>query len=79
MILSNYEVLSILSNSIFIFIWTWILNYLCKSGYTGISWFLVIFPYIFIAIILIGFFSSIKGKFTVNDYNTLIKEAKNNK
>ena len=44
----------ILVNLLFIGIWTWFLNFLCKSGYTTISWILVILPFImFILMILI--------------------------
>ena len=35
---------------IFAFVWTFILGYLCKNGYTSISWFLVLLPYIIIAL-----------------------------
>ncbi len=27
-------------------IWTWLLNFICKSGYIGLSWFLVFLPII---------------------------------
>ena len=37
--------------SLFVFIWTWFLNFLCSKNYTGISWFLVIIPYLFTAFI----------------------------
>ena len=32
---------------LYIIFWTFILNLICKSGFTGISWFLVLFPFIF--------------------------------
>ena len=35
---------------LFAFIWTYILGWLCKKGYSSISWFLVVFPYIVIAL-----------------------------
>ena len=38
---------------IFIVIWTWFLNFLCSNNYTGVSWFLVIIPYLFM-IFLVG-------------------------
>ena len=38
---------------IFIVIWTWFLNFLCSKNYTGVSWFLVIIPYLFM-IFLVG-------------------------
>ena len=39
-----------LVNILFTMGWTWILNRLCSSGYTRVSWFLVLFPYVFILI-----------------------------
>jgi len=38
---------------IYILFWTWILNLICKDGHTGISWLLVLFPFI-LFFILIG-------------------------
>jgi hypothetical protein len=26
--------------------WTWVLNIICRAGYSYVSWFLVIFPFI---------------------------------
>jgi hypothetical protein len=31
---------------LFAFIWTYVLGWLCEKGYTSISWFLVLLPYI---------------------------------
>ena len=39
----------------FIFLWTWFLDFLCRKGHTGISWFLVLLPFIFM--LLIFFFA----------------------
>lgn len=41
-----------ISKVIYILFWTWILNLICKDGYTNISWFLVLFPIIFLFILL---------------------------
>ena len=38
---------------IYILFWTWILNLICKDGHTGISWLLVLLPWIFL-LVLIG-------------------------
>jgi len=38
---------------IYILFWTWILNLICKDGHTGVSWLLVLFPFI-LFFILIG-------------------------
>lgn len=33
---------------IFMLLWTWILDLICKAGYSSISWFLVLLPFIII-------------------------------
>ena len=38
---------------IYIIFWTWILNTLCKAGYTNLSWFLLLLP-IILMFIMIG-------------------------
>jgi len=37
---------------IYILFWTWILNLICKDGYTGISWLLVLLPFILLFILI---------------------------
>jgi hypothetical protein len=41
---------------VFAFIWTFILGWLCKKGYTSISWFLVLLPYILIILAMLGIY-----------------------
>lgn len=47
-----------LGKLMYIFFWTWILNFICKKGYKNISWFFVLFPFIlffiFIAMFVLG-------------------------
>jgi hypothetical protein len=58
--------LCLLFNVLFIAIWTWFLNFLCREGYTIISWILVLLPFIlFILMILFSY--------------EVIKRLKNNK
>lgn len=38
------------ANVLFTLFWTWGLNRLCSAGYTSVSWFLVLFPYLFLVI-----------------------------
>jgi len=39
---------------IYVLFWTWVLNLICKDGHTGISWFLVLIPFILLfAIVLL--------------------------
>ena len=54
-IFANFRVFFILTKIVFAFIYTLILNFLCKKGYKSFSWFLVLLPYILILIVLIGF------------------------
>jgi len=30
----------------FIILWTWVLSYLCKKGFSNLSWFLVLLPWV---------------------------------
>ena len=47
--------------------WTWILNLMCKDGYSSIAWFFVILPilamFVFIATILKVFGAELKSMF----------------
>lgn len=37
---------------LFVVIWTWFLNYLCKKGYKGISWFLLFLPFLSVLLVV---------------------------
>ena len=37
---------AVLMRLVFAFFWTYVLGWLCKKGYTSISWFLVLLPYV---------------------------------
>lgn len=37
---------------IYILFWTWILNLICRDGYTSISWILVLLPFILLFVIM---------------------------
>ena len=41
---------------VFAFIWTFVLGWLCNKGYTSISWFLVLLPYIIMALALMNLY-----------------------
>lgn len=40
-------------NLIFAFLWTFILGWLCKKGFSAISWFLVLLPYIVLVLAML--------------------------
>lgn len=51
---------TIVPNTLFIFLlkliyiafWTWVLNYLCKIGFTNISWLLFLVPFIMFFVLI---------------------------
>jgi len=49
--LGKVSMMTLLVKAFFILLWTWFLNYLCKKGHSGISWFLVLFPFILMLMI----------------------------
>jgi hypothetical protein len=49
---------------VLIILWTWLLSYFCRNGYTSLSWFLVLLPWL---LMFMAFFvyviNTIKGLF----------------
>ena len=41
-----HNALFFIAKAIYILVWTWILQFLCKKGYKTVSWFLVLLPII---------------------------------
>tara|TARA_Y100000816_G_C25986623_1_gene515324 strand:- start:101 stop:418 length:318 start_codon:yes stop_codon:yes gene_type:complete len=38
---------------LYILVWTWILQKLCKKGYKSVSWLIVLFPYVLMFLVLL--------------------------
>jgi len=55
-LISGVKVVAVFFKLVFAFIWTFILAWLCDKGYKGISWFLVLLPYIIIALAAFGIY-----------------------
>ena len=53
---SGMRIMIIVVKLLFAFIWTFILAWLCKKGYKSISWFLVLLPYIIMALAMLGIY-----------------------
>ena len=47
-------------NCIFILFWTFILDLMCKNGYSGLSWFILLLPFILTFMFLAMIFSQAK-------------------
>lgn len=51
---NGVRVMHVAINLIVAFIWTLILSWICGKGFTCVSWFLVLFPYIVMVLVLFG-------------------------
>lgn len=60
MAMNKFELMSILVKVLFVAIWTWFLNFLCSQGYTVVSWFLVLLPFILFFLMLLFAYEIIK-------------------
>jgi hypothetical protein len=54
------QVMTIVVKIAFILLWTWFLNFLCSKGYKSVSWFLVILPYLLIAVTMLLAYEVVK-------------------
>jgi hypothetical protein len=61
-LMNRMPILGIFVNLVMAFIWTFILNYLCSKGFKIVSWFLVLFPFMVIALGFVGFIRLTKSQ-----------------
>lgn len=59
---SGFQILAIIVKLIFAFIWTIVLNWLCKKGWKTLSWILVLLPFILIVLVYIGMWKLSKNQ-----------------
>ena len=57
-LLNGFHMIYAFWKIIFAFIWTFVLGWLCKKGYTSISWFLVLLPYVLILLAMLNIYNS---------------------
>ena len=50
-VITKLSAISIGLKAIFIIVWTWFLDFLCRKGHESISWFLVLLPIIMMLMI----------------------------
>ena len=53
---NGVSVMMVFMKLVFAFIWTFVLGWLCDKGYKSISWFLVLLPYIIIALAMLNIY-----------------------
>ena len=46
----NFRFITLAVKALFVFIWAWILNWLCRKGLQAVSWILVLLPFILFAL-----------------------------
>lgn len=51
---SGFHFMAIIIKLIFAVIYTFILGWLCKKGWKGLAWFLVLLPYVLILLMMFG-------------------------
>jgi hypothetical protein len=60
-LLNGVHLMGPVVNLVFAFIWTYVLGWMCKNGYSSIAWFLVLLPYIMMALVMLNLFSEVGG------------------
>jgi hypothetical protein len=64
---------------VFLVFWTWLLNFLCSRGYPGVSWFILLLPYILLFFVFLLTASDIRNiETTRKDSKTVTVIAPNN-
>lgn len=53
---SGVRVMAVVFKLFFAFVWTFLLGWLCRKGFRALSWFLVLLPYIVIAMTMFGLY-----------------------
>jgi hypothetical protein len=61
-IVYGFGLFAILAKVILILVWTWFLNYLCVKNLVGLSWFLVILPYVVLLVAILMTMDAIEMK-----------------
>ncbi len=55
-LLNGAALMAVFIKLVFAFLWTFFLGWLCKKGLKTLSWFLVLLPYIIIALAMFGIY-----------------------
>lgn len=55
--LFSVPILMVFINFLFALFWTFILGWLCRKGFSSVSWFLVLLPYVVMLMQALGFIS----------------------
>ncbi len=53
---NGFNIMAVLGNLLFTFVFTFILSWLCKVGLTSLSWFLVLLPFVLMLLMILGIY-----------------------
>lgn len=59
---NSLQVMSAIVQVLFALFWTFVLNWICQKGYKGVSWFLVLLPFILMVLVYLGIMTNAKMK-----------------
>jgi hypothetical protein len=51
---SGIKIITVFINLVIAFLWTYILSWICKKDFIGLSWILVLFPYFMMLLLFFG-------------------------
>lgn len=57
---NGLQVMSAIVQVLFALFWTFVLNWICQKGYKGVSWFLVLLPFILMVLVYLGIMTNAK-------------------
>ena len=60
MLFNRSHIITVFSKLIFAFIWAFILGWLCSKGYSSLSWFLVLLPFVMMLLVAFGIMSHMR-------------------
>ena len=72
----HFNLIAIIINLLFALVWTLVLSCLCDKGFSYLSWFLVLFPYVLILLAFMGLYSHREGVETMTNTTDKKKEDK---
>lgn len=64
---NHFNIIALAIKILFTAVWTIVLTCLCDKGFTFLSWFLVLFPYILILLAILGLYKTREGLSTISD------------
>jgi hypothetical protein len=60
LLFNRISILAVFTKLIFAFLWAFILGWLCSKGYTSLSWFLVLLPFVMMLLVAFGVMKHMK-------------------